>query len=180
MQPETASDTRRAPRRTPTDRAPRQASSTKAPRVARQPCGQLVVHLAGDTRPVHLRRCFPWSSPTQFLSLRDDESEEVLLVRDVSELDPGSRDAVEAALLEASMLLEIVAVTSVEEDFEMRCFEVQTRQGKRSFQTARDAWPRSGPRGGLLIEDVGGDIYWVPPRDQLDRRSQRLLWAFLD
>src|SRR2546427_10663987 len=50
----------------------------------------------GDVeRAVWVRRCFPWSEPARFVSLRDDEDREFALVRDPAELDPASRRVLE-------------------------------------------------------------------------------------
>ena len=77
-------------------------------------------------------------------------------------------------------MLEIVAVLHVEEEIEIRTFEVRTRQGVRRFQMMRDEWPRDLPGGGLLIRDVAGDLYLLRDPDGLDSRSKKLLFAFLD
>jgi len=150
------------------------------PAIRRGIDGQLVVRSGGMQVPVRVWRCFPWSEPGRYVSLRDDRDDEVLLIRDLAELDPASCAVVESALREVSLVLEVIAVESVEEDFEMRCFRVLTRQGRRTFQTARDIWPRPEPDGSLLVEDVQGDIFRFPPREQLDARSQSQLWALLD
>jgi hypothetical protein len=125
-------------------------------------------------------RCFPWSEPGRFISLRDLDDEEVALVSDVSELKPGARRALTLALLEAGFVLEIEGIDAVEEEIEIRTFQVRTRQGPRRFQTLRDEWPRELPSGGLLIRDVAGDLYLLRNPGGLDPKSERLLWAFLD
>lgn len=135
----------------------------------------------GEARSaVRVARCFPWSEPGRFVSLRDADEEEVALVRDLADLDPGSRKVLEDALVEAGFLLEVVGVDAIEEEIEIRCFRVRTRQGPRRFQTHRDEWPREMPGGGLLIRDVMGDLYRVADPGRLDRHSQKLLWPFLD
>ena len=70
--------------------------------------------------------------------------------------------ALERALAEASFVLEVRRVDSVEEEVEIRQWKVETRQGPRSFQTHLDDWPRVLPMGGLLIRDVSGDLYRLP------------------
>jgi len=99
-------------------------------------------------------------------------------VADVRELDAASRAALERALAEAGFVLEVERVTSIEEEFELREWQVQTRQGPRSFQTRLDDWPRQTPGGGLLVRDVAGDLYHVPDPETLDAQSRKLLWAF--
>lgn len=134
----------------------------------------------GWERPVWVRRCFPWSEPTRFVSLRNDDDEEVALVGHSAELDEDSRVVLENALAEAGFLFELTAVHSVEEEVEIRHWQVTTRQGERSFQTRLDDWPRELPTGGLLIRDLAGDLYHLPDPTTLDEKSRKVLWAFVD
>ena len=147
-------------------------------RVARD--GRLFAVVRGEAVGVRVRQCFPWSEPGRHLSLRDDEDEEVALVENPAGLGPESRRALEHALAEAGFVLEVVRVVDVEEEVEIRQWTVDTVQGRRSFQTHLDDWPRVLPKGGLLIRDVAGDLYRLPPPSSLDRRSRELLWAFVD
>ncbi len=134
----------------------------------------------GVARAVRVCRLFPWSHPTEYVSLRDDDEEELGLVRVASDLDPDSRDALELALAEAGFVMEITAIRSIEEEIEIRTFEVETKQGPRTFQTERDEWPRELGEHGLLIRDVAGDLYAVRDPESLDATSRKLLWVFLD
>ena len=127
-----------------------------------------------------VRRCFPWSEPGRYLSLRDGDEEEFALIRDPAELDAASREALETALALAGFVFEITRVLEIEEEVEIRRWRVETRQGARSFQTRLDDWPRTLPHGGLLIRDVTGDLYHLGRPAALDRHSRALLWAFVD
>ncbi len=142
--------------------------------------GQLWTEGTSGPAPVRVVRCFPWSEPGRYVSLRDADDEELALVRDVAELKPESRRALAYSLLEAGFVLEIEAVLHVEEEIEIRTFKVRTRQGVRKFQTMRDEWPRDLPGGGLLIHDVVGDLYLLRDPEGLDPKSKKLLFAFLD
>jgi hypothetical protein len=142
--------------------------------------GRLWAVQNGQAVAVKLVRCFPWSAPDCHLSLRDEEDEEVAFVVSAADLDPDSRATLEEALVAAGFVLEVQAIESLEEDFEIRRWTVRTRQGPRQFQTALDSWPREAPGGGLLIEDVAGDLFRIPPSEELDPKSQKLVWAFLD
>jgi hypothetical protein len=104
----------------------------------------------------------------------------VALVRDLEELEPDSRRALEASLAEAGFVLEIVGVERVEDEIEIRTFHVRTRQGPRRFQTLRDEWPRPLPGGGILLRDVAGDLYLVRDPKALDAASRARLWALVD
>lgn len=157
-------------------------NSTESPSLTleRRVDGQLWATRLDKQQPVWVSRCFPWSAPGRFISLRDTDDEEFALIRDPRELDRGSSDALETCLAEAGFVLEIVGVESCEEEVEIRRWVVITRQGRRSFQTRRDEWPREMPGGGLLISDVSGDLFYVPDTRALGAKSRALLWAFVD
>ena len=142
--------------------------------------GRLCAQLGNERRVVHVQRCFPWSEPGCFISLRDEEGEEFALVPDPAALDCAGRAVLEAALAEAGFIFDLAAVLEIDEEVELRNWRVHTDQGPRRFQTRLDDWPRTLPDGGLLIRDVTGDFYRVRDVARLDRTSRALLWAFVD
>ena len=149
-------------------------------KLERRADGQLWAVSNGEERAVRLHRCFPWSEPSRYLSLRDTENEEFALVRSLDDLEPASRDVLRDAIAEVGFVLEVERITGVEEEIEIRTWKVETRQGPRSFQTRLDDWPMDVPGGGILIRDVAGDLYHVADPDKLDAKSRTWLWAFLD
>jgi hypothetical protein len=82
-------------------------------------------------------------------------------------------------MAEAGFVFEVTQVKEVEEEVEIRHWQVVTRQGPRSFQTRLDDWPRALPGGGFLIRDVAGDLYRLPEASAMDKKSRELLWAFV-
>ena len=161
-------------------RAARPPASAPDLTLERRADGSLWAMRDGEERAVWVRRCFPWSEPARYLSLRDDDEEEFALVRDPAELDTRSREALEAALAVAGFVFEITRVLEIEEEVEIRHWRVETGQGPRAFQTRLDDWPRTLPHGGLLIRDLTGDLYHLGRPAALDRQSRALLWAFVD
>jgi hypothetical protein len=142
--------------------------------------GRLCACIGSEVRVVHVQRCFPWSEPDHFISLRDDDGEEFALVADPADLGSAARAVLDAALAEAGFIFDLDAVFEIEEEVELRHWRVHTNQGARRFQTRLDDWPRKLPDGGLLIRDVTGDFYRVADPARLDRKSRALLWAFVD
>ena len=142
--------------------------------------GRLCASLGNEQRVVHVHRCFPWSEPDQFISLRDDDGEEFALVSDPRELSVTARGVLLDALGEAGFIFDVAGVGEIEEEVELRNWFVRTNQGARRFQTRLDDWPRKLPDGGLLIRDVTGDFYRIRDPGALDRKSRSLLWAFVD
>lgn len=142
--------------------------------------GQLAFLRGGERIPVRVHRCFPWSEPGRFLSLRDEKDKELALIEDLAALDAASREVLELAQAEAGFVLEVERIVSAEEVFEIRHFKVVTKQGPRTFQTKLDEWPREVPRGGYLLKDVSGDLYHIPAPETMDERSQTILWGLVD
>lgn len=142
--------------------------------------GRLVALVDGRPVSVRVRKCYPWSEPRRFLSLRDDEENEIAFVEDPSALDAESREALERATAEAGFVLEVRRVVRIDEEVEIRDWTVETPHGVRCFQTHLDDWPRLLPDRSLLIRDVAGDLYRLAPPESLDPRSRELLWAFVD
>ena len=156
------------------------SEDTTAPVLRIAADGRLLVMIDDVLVPVRLRQCFPWSQPTQHLSLRNDEDREVAIVDDPGDLDEESRRAIEQAIAEAGFVLEVTRVLDIEEEVEIRQWTVETRQGSRSFQTHLDDWPRALPNGDLLIRDVAGDLYRLSNPKGMDKKSRELIWAFVD
>jgi hypothetical protein len=149
-------------------------------KLERRADGQLWAELDGEERAVRVHRCFPWSEPGRFVSLRDTDNEEFALVESADELSDGSTQVLEEALVEAGFVLEVTRITDVVEEVEIRIWKVETRQGERTFQTRLDDWPTQLTRGGIVIKDVAGDLYHVADPEGMDDRSRKWLWAFVD
>jgi hypothetical protein len=142
--------------------------------------GRLFVMVNEEPVAVRLRQCFPWSEPHRHLSLRDKDEKEIALIEDPATLALESREALERALADAGFVLDVTRVVDIEEEVEIRQWTVETRQGKRAFQTHLDDWPRVLPGGELLIRDVAGDLYRLSDPKRMDAKSRELLWAFVD
>src|SRR3989449_10617039 len=113
--------------------------------------------LRGDAeRVVWVRRCFPWSEPGRFVSLRDEDDNELALVGDPAELDRASRRVLEEAMAAAGFVFEVTRVMAIEEEVEIRHWRGGTPAGARSVQTPLDARPRPVAPGGPLIRDGAG------------------------
>lgn len=150
------------------------------PRLITGPDLQLRVIQPHRTLPVQVSRCFPWTEPSRFLSLRDRDGQEIAFIDDPARLDPNSRAALDRALALSSFVFTIQRIHRVEQDIELRVWDVQTDRGPRRFQTELDHWPDPLPGGGWLLRDVTGDLYRFPQLQQMDRSSRRLFWAFQD
>lgn len=148
--------------------------------VRRRDDGQFEASWDDKSAVVRAIRCFPWSEPKRFISLRDHDENEIALITDLDQLDAHSRKTIESALAEAAFVLEVTRIDSIDEEFEIRNWRVQTRQGPRTFQTHRDEWPRPVDGGGFLVHDVAGDLFHIPTDDRLDETSRKRLRVYID
>ncbi|MGF1484272.1 MAG: DUF1854 domain-containing protein [Opitutales bacterium] len=145
--------------------------------------GRLRLIRGDENIAVTVRPCFPWSSPREYISLRkvgEKDDTEVALVPSLDDLDSESRRALEQVLGEAGFMLEITAIEAIERDFELRTWQVQTRQGARRFQTKLEDWPIRLPSKGIVLRDLSGDLYHIGDPQALDKKSFQRIWAFLD
>jgi hypothetical protein len=150
-------------------------------RLERRRDGQIWLLRDGhDDIAVRARPCFPWTHPGRYVTLRDADDKELILVHDLGELADDARRLVEEALAEVGFVLEITRVLSLQSEFEIRNWKVETRQGPFIFQTKLDDWPHELPDGGALIRDVAGNLFLIPDPHTLDAASRKLLWAFVD
>lgn len=130
--------------------------------------------------PVTARLCFPWTFPNQFVSLRNSDEAEVLLIEKLDDVDKQSRKVLEQLLAETGFVLEIRKVLNIKEDFEIRSWSVITAQGPRQFQTRLDDWPHLLPSGGVLIRDVSSDLLLIKDPTSLDPESRKQIQAHIE
>jgi len=125
-------------------------------------------------------RCFPWSKNNQYISLRTFQGEEITLIKNLSLLDDESRMAIESALSEFAFIMEIEKIITIETEFEIRNWQVITRQGPYNFQTKLDEWPQKMNTNGLFIRDVAGNLFQIDNIASLDASSRQKIWPYVD
>lgn len=137
--------------------------------------GRLVLRRPGadDVADVRLRRAFPWSQPDRLISVRDAEGKELLLVEEVSALEPERRKTIERWLGDASFVPRIVAVDDVDVRFGYQQWKVRTDRGKAEFRVQEREDIRFLPDGRFRIKDADGTVYEMVRLDELDEQSRR-------
>ncbi|MFW5864335.1 MAG: DUF1854 domain-containing protein [bacterium] len=142
--------------------------------------GRLYLVEGDVARAVKARRPFPWSAPDRYISLADDDDNEIRLIAALGELDEESRKLIEAELREICFMIEVTGVESIDSEFEIRNWKVRTRQGHCLFQTKEDRWPIPLAQGGYLIQSIDSNLFYIPDPRGMDEKSRKLLWAFTD
>ena len=143
--------------------------------------GRLVLRRPGqeDVVDVRLRRAFPWSKPTEFVSVRDAEGKELLLIESLEPVDVGRRKIIEAWLESASFIPRIVSVEDVDVRFGYQQWKVRTDRGPAEFRVQEREDIRFLPDGRFRIKDADGTVYEMASLSQLDEPSRRAVEALI-
>jgi hypothetical protein len=149
--------------------------------VARNELGQLVVRLRGRQEPVvdaRVARCFPWSLPQCYISLRDKEGKELALLKSLEEVPQEHRPLLEQELADKIFNPRISRILDYRNEFGVISVTAQTDRGQVSFQIrSRDDVRLLTPTR-ALFRDVDGNTYDLPDVNQLDLASRRHLQEY--
>ncbi|MFP3937094.1 MAG: DUF1854 domain-containing protein [Phycisphaerae bacterium] len=145
-------------------------------RVELDDAGRVVVHLEGSDQPVvdaSVARCFPWSLPEAYISVRDSKGREIAMLRSLDELDADSRSVVEAELRDKIFNPKIVKIKDLRDEFGVLTIKAETDRGDVSFQVRRRDDVRVLSGGRALLKDVDGNTYELPDVNGLDKTSRK-------
>ena len=146
--------------------------------ITRNGTGQLIVRIAGRDEPIldaRIARCFPWSVPEAYVSIRNKEGKEVVLLRTLDDLDEASRAIVRQELHDKVFNPKIVQIVEHKSEFGITSITARTDRGQVTFQirTRDDVRILSAVR--LLFRDADGNTYEVSDMTALDPASQKFL-----
>ena len=138
---------------------------------------KLTLRRAGqeDAKDVRVRRAFPWSEPGRFVSIRSSEGKELVMIEDLARLDARTRSLVERWLDAHSFIPKITRVDDVDVRFGYQQWKVRTDRGPAEFRVQEREDIRFLPDGRFNLRDADGNVYELPPREQLDEHSKRAL-----
>lgn len=125
--------------------------------------------------PIQAFRALPLTKPAQYISLQTDEGEEVGLIPDLRELDTDSRAALERDLELYYLKARVRAIHHVETKNGLISFDLGTDLGERRIHVRDRQQIRMIAGGSVILTDIHGGKYEVPPLDQLDEKSRRLI-----
>ena len=135
---------------------------------------------ATEPMPVQAVCCFPWTKPRAYVSLRDDKGHEQILIEALDELSLEQRQLIEEELALRNFLPQVTQILAISDQMEFFHWQVVTTAGPRSFLTRRHERPRQLVSGQMMIRDICNDIYLVNRSEDMDPKSLRLLWVYMD
>lgn len=143
-------------------------------RLRRDEYGVLTLELGIEERynPVRLRRCLPLSDPDAYISVRGDDDDEVGIIRDLNAMDPETQSVAREELELYYLKARVTKVLKVERRNGLLCWEIETDRGPRTtyLRSRNDA--RFMDDGTILLADIHGGRFELPPLSELDERSR--------
>lgn len=150
-------------------------------RIERNEAGQLVVKLDGDADPIvdaRLARCFPWSLPDTYISIRGADGHEIAMLKALDELDPASREVATDELRDKIFAPKIKRILRCRHEFDTSSITAETDRGTVIFQVrSRDDVRHLSPTR-ALFRDVDGNTYELLDLTRLDPASQKHLHRY--
>lgn len=156
-------------------------SGTPDFRIEPDALGRLVLRRPGqdDVVDVRVRRAFPWSGPTRYLSVRNGDGKEVLLIHDLASLPADQQGVIAEALERSTFIPRIESIEEVDTAQGYQQWRVQTDRGGIEFRVQEREDIRFLPDGRFSIKDADGNVYEMPALERLDPVSRRRLESLL-
>ncbi len=156
--------------------ADRKDASVGGVKIRRGSKGRLIAELEGREDPiedVRIARCFPWSLPETYISIRDSEGKEIKLVENFDELDDETRGIITEELHDKVFNPQIQRVLDHKDEFGVTSFTVETDRGVVTFQIRSRDDIRILSSTRALFRDPDGNTYELADLTALDPASQK-------
>jgi hypothetical protein len=150
--------------------------------ITRNDTGQLVVRIAGTAEPIvdaRVARCFPWSVPQAYVSIRNKDGKEVVLLTTLDDLDEASRAIIQQELRDKVFNPKITRIVEHSTEFGITSVTAETDRGPLIFQIRSRDDVRILSASRLLFRDADGNTYEVADVMSLDAVSQKFLENYL-
>ncbi len=122
------------------------------------------------------RRLFPMSGLTRYITLLDSDLKEKAILRNLADLDPDSRRAVEECLEQYYMIPKILEMIDITEKFGVITWTCRTDRGVRSFRIrSRTNDIKVLYDGRVLIRDSNDNRYEIDDYRTMDKKSRAML-----
>ncbi len=147
-------------------------------RIERDGRGELAAWLRGRKEPeknVKIARCFPWSVQEGYISIRNKDGKEIVLLNGLDGVEPKTREIIEQELRDKVFVPKIQRVTKHTAEFDVIYITAETDRGEVTFQIrSRDDVRLLSARRAIL-QDVDGNVYEVADIEALDHVSRKHL-----
>lgn len=144
--------------------------------IRRDGSGKPSIVIGGEEKSVsRFIRSFPLTSPNTYVSVWDEDGNELGVIENVRKLDESSRKVVDEELEKAYFMPRIRKILRVKELYGgITEFSVETDRGYRDFEIHGRSAVRMMGASRVVITDVDGNKYEIRNLKDLDSRSKSL------
>lgn len=144
--------------------------------------GFLTMDSEGTHYPrVQFHRAFPFEMEEQYISVLDDERQEIALIRDITTDFQGEQaELIREELTKKYYTAKVLRITGMKDNFGFMQVTVESDIGTLSFGV-RDIYRNliKAGNGRIFIVDVDGNRYEIPDYRKLDKSSYKKLELYL-
>ncbi|MBW3624465.1 MAG: DUF1854 domain-containing protein [Armatimonadetes bacterium] len=140
--------------------------------------GWLLFSMDGEVDdPIRVKpvRTFPLTDPEHYISLLDEEEDEVGVIEDPRKLESKSRRVLRSLLEHTYFLPIIQKINRIIEDYGVYRWEVETNKGEKTFEVRGRDDVHFVANGHIIIRDIDGNRYHVPSLGRLDADSRTMM-----
>lgn len=129
---------------------------------------------------VHLHRCYPFTEPSRYISVRDKDNKEIGMILDLGRFPAPVRALLDRELERRYFLPRIVRIDAVREEFGYSYWQVLTSAGPRSFAVRSGQGNVYGlSEAQVMVVDVDGNRYRIEDYSALDAKSLKMVETLL-
>jgi hypothetical protein len=143
--------------------------------------GDIVLTTEGHAEPIdQIVRCFPFSTPNNWISFRKTDGSEMGLLKTIDELDKDSRLIVETRLKDRYYIPTILRIVQIETDTQGTQWQVDTAEGIKTFSLRGERGVSTSEFPKIVLTDATSrQRFVIPDYTALDRTCQHLARAHL-
>ena len=125
-------------------------------------------------------RCFPFSTPNNWISFRKADGSELGLLKTIDELDTDSRHIIETRLKDRYYIPTILKIVQIETDAQGAQWKVETEEGLKTFSLRGERGVSTSEFPKIVLTDATTrQRFVIPDYTTLDRACQQLARAHL-
>ncbi len=125
------------------------------------------------------RRLFPFSDAERYITLLDSSEKEIALIKELSELEPESRAAVEGCFFDYYMIPNITEIIDIQDRFGVLKWHVMTDRGEIGFQIQNRHSDIKLLGRRMLVRDSNDNRYQIPDIGALGKKSLKKIYSYL-
>lgn len=150
-------------------------------RVVETENGQLALYVGGEllAQPVFPVLAFPFSSPSEHISLVDEYSKELVWLDNLNQLEDSSRQVVESHLARREFRPRIKRIVSVTTYATPSVWNLQTDHGPCKFELPSEESIRRLGGHRLVLTHANGMQFIIENMMELDAKSRQILARFM-